>query len=152
MIYSIPKDLLTHANIWTQASYIYLHMAMQSCIQTHSCFRISLFHSLGVFPHFSPPRHPDCISTFIWNLQKCITFLCYAFLTLRGGKTRRFLQREDRIADSSPLLNSRPVLWATTLPPPCLSEHLFAMQISLFCFFVFFCHSRSSQASSLSKK
>lgn len=61
----------------------------------------------------------DCISTFIWYSQTAL--LCRAaFLIPRGGYTCRFLQREERIADSSPLLNSRPVLWATTPPPPLL--------------------------------
>lgn len=61
----------------------------------------------------------DCISTFIWYSQTALPCRA-AFLIPRGGYTCRFLQREERIADSSPLLNSRPVLWATTPPPPLL--------------------------------
>lgn len=63
---------------------------------------------------------PDCINTFILKLVLC----CGAFLPLGWGNTEERKQLYLRC----------PVPGATTLPPPCLSEHLFAMQIGLFFF------------------
>lgn len=90
----------------------------------------------------------DCISTFIWYSQTALPCRA-AFLIPRGGYTCRFLQREERIADSSPLLNSRPVLWATTPPPPLLVR---TPLCHANCFAFFFWHSPSPQASSLCKR
>lgn len=90
----------------------------------------------------------DCISTFIWYSQTALPWRA-AFLIPRGGYTCRFLQREERIADSSPLLNSRPVFWATTPPPPLLVR---TPLCHANCFAFFFWHSPSPQASSLCKR
>lgn len=105
----------------------------------------SLFHSLSF--SFQPLLCFLTVLVPLFDIHKMHYCAVQRSSPLRGGYTCRFLQRRERTADSSSLLNSRPVLWATTPPPPCLSEHLFAMQIALF-----FWHSRSSQASSLSKR
>lgn len=132
----------TWEHLWAETTCMYLNMAHSDSFISHLSSSVSLSFLISAFSPLS-----DCINTFIWYSQNalvcCATFLCPP----RESYTCRFLQREERIADSCPLLNSRSVLWATTPPPSCLSEHLFAMQIALF-----FWGSRSSKASPLSER
>lgn len=134
---------------------MHLNLAMESCIQTHlntfilyhSLFcHLSFFFLLSVFSLLS-----DCISTFIWYSQN-VLLCCATFLTLKGGYTRQFLQREESIADFPPLpssprgKNSAASLLVRT---PLCHANCF---VGLFFLFLFYLCSRSSRESPLSKR
>lgn len=85
--------------IWTQATCMRLHLAMKTSGSREHFHMVSPLSStvsvsflISAFSLLS-----DCISTFIWYSQNAL--LCSTtFLTLKGGCTCQFLQREQQIS------------------------------------------------------